>query len=105
MSPGEILRLSESIDLAELRSYRTRVGRRTREIVQGLKTEDFNCKVDPVRLQRVMDEGALVESSRPILEYWGGRTIAGLLLMPPTRHSFIHLNEAATIKQKLKKEK
>jgi len=105
MSPGEILRLCESIDLAELRSYRTRVGRRTREIVQGLKTEDFNCKVDPVRLQRVMDEGALVESSRPILEYWGGRTIAGLLLMPPTRHSFIHLNEAAHIKQKLKKEK
>jgi hypothetical protein len=105
MSPGEILQLSESLDLAKLREYRRRVGRRTREIVRGLTAEDFGRKVDAVRLQRVMDEGALVEGSRPILEYWGGRTIAGLLLMPPTRHSFIHLNEAALIKQKLKKEK
>jgi hypothetical protein len=105
MSVEEISRLSESIDLAELRAYRTSVGRRTRIIVQGLNAQDFKRKVDPVHLQKVMDEGALVEGSRPVLEYWGGRTIAGLLLMPPTRHSFIHLNEAAHIKQKLKKEK
>jgi len=102
MSVEEIRRLSETIDLAELRKYRFCVGRRTREIVRGLNAEDFSRKVDPGRLQRVMDEGALVEGSRPILEYWGGRTIAGLLLMPPTRHSFVHLNEAARIKQKRK---
>jgi hypothetical protein len=105
MSSGEILQLSASIYLAELREYRIIVGRRTREIVQGLSAQDFKRNVDPVRLHKVMDEGALVEGSRPILEYWGGRTIAGLLLMPPTRHSFIHLNEAAHIKQKLQKEK
>ncbi len=103
MNAGDILQLSESIDLTELRAYRTLVGRRTREIVQGLKADDFTQKVEPRRLQRVMDEGALVEGSRPILEYWGGRTIAGLLLMPPTRHSFVHLNEAMRIKQKIQK--
>ncbi len=103
MNADEIIRLSESIDIKELRAYRTCVGRRTREIVQGLKADDFRQKVEPRRLQCVMDEGALVEGSRPILDYWGGRTIAGLLLMPPTRHSFVHLNEAMRIKQKIQK--
>jgi hypothetical protein len=102
MNGEEIRQLSECVDLNELRIYRMFVGRRTREIVGQLNVQDFNQKVEPARLQRVMDEGALVEGSRPILEYWGGRTIAGLLLMPPTRHSFIHLNEADRIKQKLK---
>jgi hypothetical protein len=34
-------------------------------------------------------------------DYWSKKTIAGLLLMPPTRHNFVHLNEAARIRQKL----
>jgi hypothetical protein len=37
-----------------------------------------------------------------IVDYWGSRTIAGLLLMPPTRHNFTHLNEARMLKQKLR---
>jgi hypothetical protein len=36
-----------------------------------------------------------------VLEYWGGLTYAGLLLMPPTRHNFIHLNEALRVKKKV----
>jgi hypothetical protein len=32
---------------------------------------------------------------------WSKRTVAGLLPMPPTRHNFLHLNEALRIKQKL----
>lgn len=37
-----------------------------------------------------------------IIAYWGGRTLAGLLLMPPTRHNFLHLSEALRIRQKLR---
>jgi len=32
---------------------------------------------------------------------WGGLTLAGLLLMPPTRHNFVHLNEAVRIKARI----
>ena len=46
------------------------------------------------------DEGAVVEGARGLLDYWGGLTIAGLLLMPPTRHNFVHLNEAWMLKGK-----
>jgi hypothetical protein len=35
------------------------------------------------------------------VDYWSRRTVAGLLLMPPTRHCFLHLNEALRIKHAL----
>jgi hypothetical protein len=66
----------------------------------GLPPEAINHKVDPRRLQRLMDEGAVVEAARGLIDYWGGLSIAGLLLMPPTRHNFVHLNEALRVKKK-----
>jgi hypothetical protein len=101
MSPAEIAELSASIDIAALREYRSAVGGRTRQIVSQLQPHLLKQKVDPVWLQRVMDEGAVVEAARGLIDYWGNRTISGLLLMPPTRHNFIHLNEAERIKKKL----
>jgi hypothetical protein len=47
-----------------------------------------------------MDEGAVVEAAQGLIDYWGRRNIAGLLLMPATRHNFIHLNEALRIKHR-----
>jgi len=72
----------------------------TRDIVTQLEPEELKHKVDPVRLQRVLDEGAVVEAASGLIAYWSKRNIAGLLLMPPTRHCFFHLNEAARIKQR-----
>jgi hypothetical protein len=39
--------------------------------------------------------GAIDEQARFVTDYWSRRTIAGLLLLPATRHNFVHLNEAA----------
>jgi hypothetical protein len=100
MNLEEITAFSNRIDLPALRAYRLAVGRRTREIVKSLEPAQVKCKVDPVRLQRVRDEGAVLESEQWLLDYWGGLTVAGLLLMPPTRHSIVHLNEALHLKQK-----
>jgi hypothetical protein len=100
MDEGDMFALSESVDIETLRKYRLAVGRRTREIVKGLGPDDLNQKVDPDRLRRVMDEGALVEAAVGIRDYWGNRNIAGLLLMPASRHLLVHLNEALKIKQK-----
>ncbi len=89
---------SAAMDIDALRAYRMAVGRETREIVQQLTLEQVQLKVDPVRLQQVKDEGAVVEDAYGIVEYWGRRTIAGLLLMPPTRHNLIHINKALRLK-------
>jgi len=94
--------LSATIDIGALRAYRISVGNRTREIVKKLQPDDFKQKVLRTRLEQVMKEGAVVEATRWLTDYWGKKTIAGLLLMPPTRHNFIHLNEAARLKLKLR---
>ena len=101
MDEREIINCSAKIDIPELRAYRIAVGQRTREIVQALQTRDFKHKTDPVRLQRVLTEGAVLASQQWLIDYWGGLTVAGLLLMPPTRHTMVHLNEAMKIKKKI----
>lgn len=104
MSPAEIASLSAAINLAALRAYRLAVGKQTRENVRALPKGAFKQPVEPERLQQLFDEGAVVEASRGLLDYWGGLTKGGLLLMPPTRHIMVHLNEAMQIKKRLLKE-
>ena len=99
MTDDEVVRLSAAVDLKALQDYRVAVGRRTRDIVVQLQPQHLKQKVEPLRLQRVRDEGAIIEAAERIAQYWGKRTIAGLLLMPPTRHNFLHLNEARRVKQ------
>ena len=100
MDEAGVAHFSNSIDIGELRAYRMAVGRRTQEIVKQLGPEDLKQKVDPVRLQRVWDEGAVVEAASGIVDYWGKRNVAGLLLMPASRHLIVHLNEALKLKRR-----
>lgn len=99
MAAEDIPPLSAGIDLPALLAYRSAVGRRTRENVAHLTPTQLKQPVDPPRLERVLAEGALLPAGRPVLEYWRGLTLAGLLLMPPTRHNFLHLNEALRLKR------
>jgi hypothetical protein len=100
MNKDEVAALSEVLDLAALREYRVAVGRETRANVTGLAPEMFKRKVDPARLQQVLDEGAVIPAARGIVDYWSRRTLAELLLMPPTRHNLVHLNMALRLKQR-----
>lgn len=100
MSAEEMVQLSEEMDIAALRAYRVAVGRQTRQIVMALTPTDFTKKVDLQRLEKIWTDGAIREAARDILEYWGKRTIAGLLLMPASRHILVHLNEALNLKKK-----
>jgi hypothetical protein len=100
MSQEDVASLSAAIDLDTLRAYRQTVGMRTREIVRKLQPIELKNKVQPSRLEQVMAEGAVVEAARGLIDYWSRRDIAGLLLMPATRHNFVHLNEILRIKQR-----
>ena len=100
LDAAAIAALSAAINIEALRAYRLAVGRRTRAVVSQLSAQEIKQKVRPERLQLLLAQGAVAEGARGLLEYWGGLTIAGLLLMPPTRHNFLHLNEAARLKQK-----
>ncbi len=102
MGADTVAALSATVNLEALSAYRLSVARRTREIVGQIKPEQLKHKVDPVRLRQIKAAGAVPDEAQGILDYWGGLTIAGLLLMPPTRHAFLHLNEALRIKHKIK---
>ncbi len=101
MNAASVADLSARTTIQPLRAYRLSVGRRTREIVKLLQPEQLKGKVEPARLRQMMAVGAIVAEASGLLEYWGGLTVAGLLLMPPTRHLFVHWNEALRIKMKL----
>ncbi|WP_010244272.1 hypothetical protein [Acetivibrio cellulolyticus] len=94
MDENEIVQLSNSLDINALQEYRNSVGLKTIEIVKGLNPEDLKKKVEPSRLQKLLDEGAVVNEAKGLLDYWGKKTYSGLLLMPASRHIFVHLNES-----------
>ena len=94
----QIENLSKKIDVDALRDYRLTVGRQTRKIINLLKPADLKRKVDPSRIEKIKEEGAVLETASDLLDYWSKRNIAGLMLMPATRHNLVHLNECKNIK-------
>jgi hypothetical protein len=99
MDEAAVAALSRSLDMQALRDYRAAVGRATRHIVSQFQPGDFKKRVDPERIRQVQEDRGVAPEAGWLLEYWGGLTVAGLLLMPPTRHIFVHLNEAQKIKK------
>jgi hypothetical protein len=100
MDTTDVVELSQAIDIAVLRAYRLAVGCATRQAVTGLNPEELQRKVDPARLQGLLDDGSIAPEAKGLIEYWGSLTLGGLLLMPPTRHCLVHLNEALKVKKK-----
>jgi len=103
MSASDSTELSAHIDIAALRAYRRAVGQRTREIVQKVTARELRQRVEAERIERVKAEGALVPAAYEVAEYWGRHTKGNLLLIPATRHSFTHLNEAGRVRQKFRR--
>lgn len=103
MTDQEIIDLSSRIHMQELRNYRIAVGRKTREIISGLKPFDLKRKMNNTQdLQRIYDEGAVLEheDSKWLVDFWGRKNVAGILLMPITRHQMVHINDSICLKRK-----
>jgi hypothetical protein len=103
MTDEEIIDFSSRINMLELRNYRIAVGRNTHEIISGFKPMDLKRKMNNAEnLQRIFDEGAVLEhdASKWLVDFWGRKNGAGILLMPITRHQMVHLNDAIHLKAK-----
>lgn len=103
MTEDEIAELSRKIDVDALLFYRIEVARKTRKIVESLQPGQFKQKVDSVKIKKLLDQGAVKREAGWLLDYWGNKTVAGLILMPATRHNFLHLNKSIRIKNKIQK--
>lgn len=93
--------LSNSLNMLALSEYRREVGRKTREVVKSLSIADLERKAAVADLEMVMSTGSLTAhpDSAWLLDFWGRKTVAGLLLMPITRHQAGHLNDCLKLKK------
>lgn len=104
MTDEEIMVFSRQVNCKELLNYRMAVGERTREIVSQLTFEDMKRDVNEADLIKIREEGGVTSQKDSVwlLEFWGSKDIAGLLLMPPTRHVMLHLNDCCKWKEKIR---
>lgn len=105
MDDDETVALSRSLDKGQLRKYRNAVGLRTRKVLGKLRPDDRRRKVKQSGLDKILAEGGVLENenSKWLLDFWGRKDVAGLLLMPVTRHQLVHLNDCAKIRRKIGK--
>nr|WP_314461266.1 DinB family protein [uncultured Clostridium sp.] len=100
----EIMAFSKQVNCQELLNYRSAVGERTREIVSRFTFEDMKRDVNKADLMKIQRDGGVTsqKESAWLLEFWGTKDVAGLLLMPPTRHVMLHLNDCCKWKEKIR---
>ena len=104
MSKDEVRSISDELDMDGLRAYRTAVGQETQRILQESDPGVWKHKVQSSRLDRIRSEGGVLPKAEWLLQYWGGKKLAGLYLMPATRHHVVHLNQCMRIKEKAAKQ-
>jgi len=103
MESAALVLFSRQINIPQLLAYRQAVARRTRLIVQGMTPQELNRKVDPARLQRVLAAGAVRPDQQWLIDYWSGKKLSGYLLMPATRHNYVHLYRSLRLVERLRK--
>ena len=105
MTSKQIIGFSEQINKQELKKYRNAVGCQTRKILTSLTPNSLKQKPKAEYLSRLVSEGGLIKdkSSIWLKDFWGKHTVAGLILLPLTRHHMMHLPESAAIKRFIKK--
>ena len=101
MTDRQIIDFSEQVNKQELINYRNAVGLQTRKILKSLTPNDLKRKPGAEYLARLVSEGGLVESKKSIWlkNFWARHTVAGLILLPLTRHHMMHLPDSVAVKQ------
>jgi hypothetical protein len=101
LTDDEIISFSKSVNTKELLDYRSAVGKQSRAVVQQLKSDDMKRKIASEDIERIKLVGGVTnqEDSIWLLDFWGKKDVAGILLMPPTRHVMLHLNDCCKWKE------
>ena len=98
MTSAEVTEITGQIDVGALREYRDTVGRRTREIVSGFKTPDWDGQVAADRMQAAADAGGFGARTEGLLKAFTGRPRTAVLTGIALFHPAGHMGEAATVR-------
>jgi len=104
LNTDEILNFSKKVSIENLKAYRNAVGTETREIVKELDFRASKRKVSQEGIRRICELGAVVKDERAfwLIDFWGRKNAAGILLMPCTRHHLVHINESLEARNRAK---
>ena len=93
LTKEEIKKLAKEININKLKYYNDKINERTINLIKKLKAEDMKRKINKISLDKVINEGGVSKDNLWLIDYWGKKDIAGLLLMPLSRHIIVHLNQ------------
>lgn len=104
MTYSEIKEFSSMLDLKSLLEYRNSVGKRTKELISQISAKDMKRKFTQSQIDRCLIEGCVTdqEDSIWLKDFWGKKIVAGIFLMPVTRHQIVHLNDCNKLIDKIK---
>lgn len=107
MSDDEIMAFSKNVDINALKEYRIAVGDRTISILSKLGAADMKRKIRAEGLEQIRKAGGVLAhpDSAWLLDFWGKKDVAGIILMPVTRHQGMHINDALRLKQVIRRKK
>jgi hypothetical protein len=100
MTDEEVAAFSAGVDIAALRGYSAAVGRRTQEVVRGLRVEELDDVPDPAHVHRVLGEEEVMGPNAAWLEpLYVGKNKGWLLLQLALRHPSGHLGQATLVRK------
>ncbi|MCL1788275.1 MAG: DinB family protein [Defluviitaleaceae bacterium] len=93
MTHEAVADFSRQVDKQALINYRNAVGGRTRAVLKSLSPGDLKQKPSAAYLAQLVNEGGLTADKNSIWlkDFWGRHTVAGLIILPLTRHHMMHL--------------
>lgn len=102
LSDDKILTMSSQINIKELKNYRKKVKAASQKIIKSLHFSDLKRKVKNEDIEELRKDGSVddVESANWLLDFWGNKSVSGILFMPACRHLVVHLRESFEAKKR-----
>ena len=93
LTKEEIKKFAKNINIKKLKYYSDKISKNTINLIKRLKAEDIKRKINKINLKKIINGCGVTKDNLWLIDYWGKKDIAGLLLMPLSRHIIVHLNQ------------
>ena len=93
LTKEEIKKFAKNINIKKLKYYSDKISKNTINLIKRLKAEYIKRKINKINLEKIINGCGVTKDNLWLIDYWGKKDIAGLLLMPLSRHIIVHLNQ------------
>lgn len=93
LTKEEIKKFAKNINIKKLKYYNDKIKKNTINLIKRLKAEDVKRKINKINLEKIINGCGVTKDNLWLIDYWSKKDIAGLLLMPLSRHIIVHLNQ------------